>query len=74
MSAHPCPERLLLPEALSGRLEPAEEKRVMAHVQTCATCQDAAADIEVSLISIAVLRDEAAVPLRGAEGWRQEGE
>lgn len=66
MSGHPCPERLLLPEALSGRLEPSEEKRVMAHLQTCATCQDAAADIEVSLISLAVLKDEEAVPLRGA--------
>jgi Putative zinc-finger len=55
---HPCVERLMLPEALSGRLSPAEEKRVMAHVETCAICQEAAADIEVSLISLAVLRDE----------------
>ena len=30
----------------------------MAHLQTCAACQDAAADIEVSLISLAVLADE----------------
>jgi hypothetical protein len=67
VSGHPCPERLLLPEALTGRLDPAEEKRVMAHLQTCATCQDAAADIEVSLISLAVLKDETAVPLRGAD-------
>ncbi|MFL6100963.1 MAG: zf-HC2 domain-containing protein [Actinomycetales bacterium] len=64
MSGHPCAERLLLPEALSGRLEPSEEKRVMAHLQTCSTCQDVAADIEVSLISLAVLRDEHPVPLR----------
>jgi Putative zinc-finger len=67
VNGRPCPERLLLPEALSGRLEPADEKRVMAHLQTCVTCQDAAADIEISLISLAVLKDEAAVPLRGAE-------
>lgn len=60
MTGRPCPERLLLPEALSGRLNPNEEKRVMTHLQTCPTCQDAAADIEVSLISLAVLRDEAA--------------
>lgn len=66
MSGHPCPERLLLPEALSGRLDPTEEKRVMAHLQTCATCQDVAAELEVSLISLAVLRDEEAVPLRTA--------
>lgn len=66
MNGHPCHERLLLPEALSGRLDPADEKRVMGHLQTCATCQDAAADIEVSLISLAVLKDEAAVPLRAA--------
>ncbi len=62
MSGHICPERLLLPEALTGRLEPAEEKRVMAHLQTCPACQDAAADIEVSLISLATVqaaRDEA---------------
>jgi Putative zinc-finger len=64
VSGHPCPERLLLPEALSGRLDPAEEKRVMAHLQTCPTCQDAAADIEISLISLAVLRDEDALLLR----------
>lgn len=64
MSGHPCAERLLLPEALSGRLDPSEEKRVMAHLQTCSTCQDVAADIEVSLISLAVLRDEHPVPLR----------
>ena len=64
MSGRPCPERLLLPEALSGRLDPADEKRVMAHLQTCPACQDAAADIEISLISLAVLRDEEAVPLR----------
>jgi anti-sigma factor RsiW len=56
MSSHPCPERLLLPEALSGRLDPAEEKRVMAHLQTCPACQEAAADIEVALISLATLR------------------
>jgi hypothetical protein len=68
VTGHPCGERLLLPEALSGRLEPADEKRVMAHVQTCATCQDAAADIEVSLISLAVLKDEEAVPLHTAQG------
>jgi hypothetical protein len=67
MNGHPCPERLLLPETLSGRLEPAEEKRVMAHLQACTTCQDAAADIEVALISLAVLKDEASVSLRGAE-------
>jgi hypothetical protein len=67
VSGHLCPERLLLPEALSGRLEPSEEKRVMAHLQTCASCQDVAADIEISLISLAVLRDEHAVPLRGSE-------
>lgn len=72
MSGHPCPERLLLPEALSGRLEPSEEKRVMAHLQTCASCQDVAADIEVSLISLAVLRDEHAVPLR-ASGVADDG-
>jgi len=66
VSGHPCPERLLLPEALSGRLEPSEEKRVMAHLQTCSTCQDVAADIEVALISLAVLRDEQAVPLAPA--------
>jgi hypothetical protein len=65
VSGHPCPERLLLPEALTGRLDPAEEKRVMAHLQTCATCQDAAADIEISLISLALLKDEPAVPLGG---------
>jgi hypothetical protein len=62
VSGHICPERLLLPEALTGRLEPAEEKRVMAHLQTCPACQDAAADIEVSLISLATVqaaRDEA---------------
>jgi hypothetical protein len=68
VSGHPCAERLLLPEALSGRLQPADEKRVMAHVQTCAACQDAAADIEVSLISLAVLKDEQAVPLHATEG------
>jgi anti-sigma factor RsiW len=56
VSGHPCPERLLLPEALSGRLDPAEEKRVMAHLQTCPACQDAAADIEVALVSLATLR------------------
>jgi putative zinc finger protein len=63
VSGRPCHERLLLPEALSGRLDPADEKRVMAHLQTCVACQDAAADIEISLISLAVLRDEQAVPL-----------
>jgi anti-sigma factor RsiW len=57
VSGHTCPERLLLPEALSGRLEPAEEKRVMAHLPTCAACEDAAADIEIALVSLAVLRD-----------------
>jgi Putative zinc-finger len=72
VSGHPCPERLLLPEALSGRLDPVEEKRVMAHLQTCATCQDAAADIEISLISLAVLRDEQAVSLR-ASGPSSDG-
>jgi hypothetical protein len=56
VSEHPCPERLLLPEALSGRLDPAEETRVIAHLQTCPTCQEAAADIEVALISLATLR------------------
>ena len=45
MSGHPCLERLLMPEALSGRLEPAEEKRVMAHLETCPACQEVAADI-----------------------------
>jgi hypothetical protein len=63
---HPCVERLMLPEALSGRLSPAEEKRVMAHVETCAICQEAAAEIEVSLISLAVLRDELEHPLAAA--------
>jgi hypothetical protein len=63
---HPCVERLMLPEALSGRLSPAEEKRVMAHVETCAICQEAAAEIEVSLISLAVLRDEQEHPLAAA--------
>lgn len=58
MSGVSCGERLLLPEALSGRLEPAEEKRVMAHLEHCEACQEAAAEIEVSLISLAVLRDE----------------
>ncbi len=65
MNGRPCPERLLLPEALSGQLPPAEEKRVMAHLETCAACQDAAADIEVALVSLAMLRvsgDEATVP------------
>jgi hypothetical protein len=56
VSGHPCPERLLLPEALSGQLEPAEEKRVMAHLETCPACQDAAADIEIALVSLALLR------------------
>lgn len=68
MSGHPCPERMLLPEALTGRLEPAEEKRVMAHAETCVACQEAAADIEVSLISLAVLRDELEHPARAASG------
>jgi hypothetical protein len=63
VSGHTCPERLLLPEALSGRLEPAEEKRVMAHLETCSACQDAAADIEIALVSLAVAR-EAAQPAR----------
>ena len=58
MSGHPCLERLLMPEALSGRLEPAEEKRVMAHLETCPACQEVAADIEISLISLALLKDE----------------
>jgi putative zinc finger protein len=62
-----CGERLLLPEALSGRLDPAEEKRVMAHVETCEACQIAAAEIEVSLISLAVLRDERDHPIVLAE-------
>jgi hypothetical protein len=48
----------MLPEALSGRLSPAEEKRVMAHAETCPICQEAAVEIEISLISLAVLRDE----------------
>jgi hypothetical protein len=56
VSGHPCAERLLLPEALSGRLEPAEERRVMAHLETCPACQDAAADIEIALIALATLR------------------
>jgi hypothetical protein len=56
MSGRPCPERLLLPEALSAQLPPAEEKRVMAHLETCAACQEAAADIEVALVSLALLR------------------
>jgi anti-sigma factor RsiW len=47
-----------MPEALSGRLEPAEEKRVMAHLETCPACQEVAADIEISLISLALLKDE----------------
>jgi hypothetical protein len=46
----------LLPEALSGRLDPAEEKRVMAHLETCPACIDAAADIEIALVSLATLR------------------
>ncbi|MDP9219384.1 MAG: zf-HC2 domain-containing protein [Actinomycetota bacterium] len=58
MSGHPCLERLLMPEALSGRLEPAEEKRVMAHLETCPACQEVAADIEISLISLALLKEE----------------
>jgi anti-sigma factor RsiW len=58
VSGHSCLERLLMPEALSGRLEPAEEKRVMAHLETCPACQDVAADIEIALISLAVLKDE----------------
>jgi Putative zinc-finger len=45
-----------LPEALSGRLEPAEERRVMAHLENCPACQDAAADIEIALVSLATLR------------------
>jgi hypothetical protein len=65
---HACVERLLLPEALSGRLEPAEEKRVMAHVEHCATCQDAAADIEVSMIALALLRDEREHPVLAGTG------
>jgi hypothetical protein len=56
VNGRPCPERLLLPEALSAQLPPAEEKRVMAHLETCAACQDAAADIEVALVSLTMLR------------------
>jgi hypothetical protein len=68
---HPCVERLMLPEALSGRLQPAEEKRVMAHAETCATCQEAAADIEIALIALAVLKDEQAHPAEVSVGSRE---
>ncbi len=71
MSGHPCPDRILLPEALTGRLEPTEEKRVMAHLESCAACQDVAADIEISLVSLAVLkdgRDGGLEQARGAHG------
>ncbi len=74
MNGRPCPERLLLPEALSAQLAPAEEKRVMAHLETCPACQDAAAEIEIALVSLAVLRadgdDGGAARLTPAPGVR----
>ena len=73
VSGHPCPERLLLPEALAGRLDPPEEKRVMAHVEGCAACQEVAVDIEVSLISLAVLRDELEHPVLVGAGVAETG-
>jgi hypothetical protein len=63
MSEPVCQERMLLPEALSGVLDPDRERQVMDHLARCPACQTAADDIEVALVSLALLRAEQAEPL-----------
>lgn len=68
MSEPVCQERMLLPEALSGVLDPDRERQVMDHLSQCPACQSAADDIEVALVSLALLRAEQAEPLASPAG------